>query len=51
MVGLRSLDKELTASRLFTDYEFHNREWLDGLNVNIQTLFFEVDPSLTAVKT
>lgn len=43
VVGLRSLDKELTASRLFTSYEFHDGQWLDGLNANIQTLFFEGD--------
>lgn len=43
LVGLRSLDKELTASRLFTSYEFHDGEWLDGLNADIQTLFFEGD--------
>lgn len=43
LVGLRSLDKELTASRLFTSYEFHDGQWLDGLNANIQTLFFEGD--------
>lgn len=43
LVGLRSLDKELTASRLFTSYEFHDGEWLDGVNADIQTLFFEGD--------
>ena len=43
LVGLRSLDKELTASRLFTSYEFRDGQWLDGLNADIQTLFFEGD--------
>lgn len=43
LVGLRSLDKELTASRLFTGYDFHDGQWLDGLNADIQTLFFEGD--------
>ncbi|KAA0143077.1 hypothetical protein FYZ48_01530 [Gimesia chilikensis] len=43
LVGLRSLDKELTASRLFTSYEFREGQWLDGLNADIQTLFFEGD--------
>ncbi|QDU09016.1 hypothetical protein V202x_23860 [Gimesia aquarii] len=43
LLGLRSLDKELTASRLFTGYDFHDGRWLDGLNADIQTLFFEGD--------
>lgn len=43
LVGLRSLDKELTASRLFTSYDFRDGQWLDGLNADIQTLFFEGD--------
>lgn len=43
LVGLRSLDKELAASRLFTGYDFHEGDWLDGINADIQTLFFEGD--------
>tara|TARA_R110002111_G_scaffold262289_1_gene337859 strand:+ start:159214 stop:160860 length:1647 start_codon:yes stop_codon:yes gene_type:complete len=43
LVGLRSLDKELTASRLFSGYDFRDGQWLDGLNADIQTLFFEGD--------
>lgn len=43
LVGLRSLDKELNSSRLFTSYDFRDGQWLDGLNADIQTLFFEGD--------
>jgi len=43
LIGLRSLDQEMTASRRFTGYDFHSGDTLDGWNTDIQTLFFEGD--------
>lgn len=43
LVGLRPLDKEQFDRRVFSSYDFHDGDWIDGLNSQIQTLFFEGD--------
>lgn len=43
LVGLRPLDEERGGARNFSGYDFHNGEWTDGWNPDVQTLFFEGD--------
>lgn len=43
LVGLRPLDEESSGSRRFSGYDFRNGNSIDGLNTNLQTLFFEGD--------
>ena len=43
LVGMRSLDKEHSNRRTFSGYDFQNGNNLDGVNADIQTLFFEGD--------
>lgn len=43
LVGMRPLDEELGNRRTFSGYDFQNGNDLNGLNADIQTLFFEGD--------
>ncbi len=43
LFGLRPYDKERGASRRFTGYDFNDGSTIDGLNLDVQTLFFEGD--------
>ncbi len=43
VLGLRSVDQELGASRRFTGYDFRSGDVNDGWNSDIQTFFFEGD--------
>lgn len=43
LVGMRSLDEERGNRRTFSGYDFHSGNDINGLNADIQTLFFEGD--------
>jgi len=43
VLGLRPLDKEQNSTRNFSGYDFDRNRRRDGLNGDIQTLFFEGD--------
>lgn len=43
LVGLRPLDRERGRRRSFSSYQFHDGDWIDAANSDIQTLFFEGD--------
>lgn len=43
VLGLRPFDKELATSRRFGSYDFQNDQSIEGINDDIQTLFFEGD--------
>lgn len=43
VVGLRPFDKETAAGRTFTAYDVNDGRFIDGVNADIQTLFFEGD--------
>lgn len=43
LVGMRPLDEEVSGRRRFSGYEFNRGNSIDGLNGNLQTLFFEGD--------
>lgn len=43
LLGLRPLDEQNNGTRQFSGYDFRNSNGLDGLNDQIQTLFFEGD--------
>lgn len=43
LVGMRPLDKERSARRSFTSYDFRDGKFIDGVNADFQTLFFEGD--------
>ncbi len=43
LVGVRPLDEESSGLRRFSGYDFKTGDSIDGLNTNVQTLFFEGD--------
>jgi len=43
LLGIRPLDQERGSARTFSGYDFHNGNWVDGWNGNLQTFFFEGD--------
>ena len=43
LVGLRPLDYEVGNRRVFSGYDFHDGDSINGFNSDIQTLFFEGD--------
>ena len=43
LLGLRPFDDELAAGRRFSGFDLRNDRSIDGLNAEVQTLFFEGD--------